>query len=73
MSVVTALLASPLHEIPYRNPDGSYNLFIEIPAGTQQKWEVNKRSGKLESEEKDGKKRVVKFLPYPGNYGFIPS
>ena len=73
VSVVTTLLASPLHEIPYRNPDGSYNLFIEIPAGTQQKWEVNKRSGKLEWEEKDGKKRVVKFLPYPGNYGFIPS
>ena len=73
LSMLSRLLASPLHETPYRNPDGSYNFFIEIPAGTQQKWEVNKRSGKLEWEEKDGKKRVVQFLPYPGNYGFIPS
>ena len=68
-----ALKANPIHEKPYRNSDGSYNLFVEIPAGTQQKWEVNKRSGKLEWEEKAGKKRIVEFLPYPGNYGFIPS
>ena len=27
----------------------------------------------LEWEEKDGEKRVVKFLGYPGNYGFIPQ
>ena len=46
---------------------------LEIPAGTKQKWEVNKNSGLLEWEEKNGKKRIVKFLGYLGNYGFIPQ
>ena len=22
---------------------------------------------------KDGKERIIQFLPYPGNYGFIPE
>ena len=66
-------LANPINEIPYKLNNGYYNFFIEIPAGTKQKWEVNKDSGLLEWEEKNGKKRIVKFLSYPGNYGFIPQ
>ena len=65
--------ANPINEINIKNDDGSYNFFVEIPAGTKQKWEVNKRNGLLEWEEKKSKKRVIKFLPYPGNYGFIPQ
>ena len=66
-------LANPINEIPYKLDNGYYNFFIEIPAGTKQKWEINKDSGLLEWEEKNGKKRIVKFLSYPGNYGFIPQ
>ena len=65
--------ANPINEIPYKLNNGHYNFFVEIPAGTKQKWEVNKNSGLLEWEEKNGKKRIVKFLGYPGNYGFIPQ
>ena len=65
--------ANPINEISYKLNNGNYNFFIEIPAGTKQKWEVNKNSGLLEWEEKNGKKRIVKFLSYPGNYGFIPQ
>ena len=50
-----------------------YNFFIEIPAGTNEKWEVEKNTGKLRVEIKNRKKRILKFLPYPGNYGFIPQ
>ena len=49
------------------------NVVIEIPAGTNQKIEVNKTTGAFEKDQLNGKDRVIDFLPYPGNYGFIPS
>lgn len=51
----------------------SYHALIEIPAGTTAKWEVNHESGNIEWEFKKGVPREVKFLGYPGNYGFIPQ
>lgn len=51
----------------------AYQAVIEIPAGTIQKCEVSKNSGQLEWEFKKGKPREIKFLDYPGNYGFIPQ
>ena len=46
---------------------------IEIPAGTKQKSEFNDETGEMEKDYKDGKERIIQFLPYPGNYGFIPE
>ena len=46
---------------------------VEIPAGTKQKWEFNDETGEVEKDYKDGKERIIQFLPYPGNYGFIPE
>ncbi len=46
---------------------------IEIPGGTKQKWEFNDETGEMEKDYKDGKERIIQFLPYPGNYGFIPE
>jgi len=54
------------------NADGTVNVVIEIPAGQTAKYEVNKKTGMLELEQKDGKPRFVKYLGYPGNYGMIP-
>jgi len=48
------------------------NVVVEIPAGTNDKWEVDKSSGSLHWEQKDGKPRVVQYLAYPANYGMIP-
>jgi len=67
-----ANLIHPLDEIPFYD-DGLYSMFIEIPAGTKEKWEVNHKSGELEIQYKDSKKRIIQFLSYPGNYGFIPQ
>ncbi|MCA8942766.1 MAG: inorganic diphosphatase [Planctomycetes bacterium] len=53
-------------------PDGRVNAVIEIPTGTNAKWEVDKSDGSLRWEIKNGKPRVVQFLGYPGNYGMIP-
>jgi inorganic pyrophosphatase len=46
---------------------------IEIPAGTKEKWEFNDETGEVEKDYKDGKVRIIQFLPYPGNYGFVPE
>jgi len=55
-----------------RDPDGRINVVVEIPAGTNQKWEVTKPKGLLEWEKKKGKPRIIKYLAYPGNYGMVP-
>tara|TARA_R110002072_G_scaffold117281_7_gene248225 strand:- start:20434 stop:21078 length:645 start_codon:yes stop_codon:yes gene_type:complete len=63
-----------LIDFPAFSKDSLVNIVIEIPAGTDQKWEVNKTTGHLEWERinKDSL-RIIKFLPYPANYGFIPK
>ena len=69
-------IRSDLHlvnDIPPRNEDGWINVVIEIPAGTLAKWEVDKATGGLMWEFRNGAPRVVNYLPYPGNYGMIPQ
>ena len=56
---------------PAYNADTTFNAVIEIPAGTQAKWEVSKESGKLELESVNGKPRIINYIAYPFNYAFI--
>lgn len=53
--------------------NGNYNAVIEISAGTNKKYEYNKKTKDFEIDKKNGKDRIIQFLPYIGNYGFIPS
>ncbi len=53
--------------------DGDVNAVIEIPAGTLDKWELNKNTGKVEWEKVNNVPRVVNYIGYPGNYGMIPQ
>ncbi len=46
---------------------------VEIPAGTNRKIEYDETRKNFAVDEIAGKARVIDFLPYPGNYGFIPS
>ena len=63
-----------LMSIPPTTDAGNVNAVIEIPTGTQGKWELNKDDTReIAWEIKEGKPRVVQFLGYPGNYGFIPG
>ncbi len=55
-----------------RNSDKTVNAVIEIPAGTNAKWETDVNTGKFFWENRLGIPRVVRFLGYPGNYGMIP-
>lgn len=53
-------------------PDGDINVVIEIPTGTTEKWEIEKKNGTLELEYVDNKPRIIQYLGYPANYGMIP-
>lgn len=70
--------SSPLPEVNYLDGPSALtaeelvHVVVEIPAGTNDKWEVQKPSGVLRWEQKSGKPRVVQYLAYPGNYGMIP-
>ncbi len=63
-----------LNDVEAFNTDSSVNVVIEIPAGTNQKWEVNKITGQPEWERiNSDSMRIVNYLPYPANYGFVPQ
>ncbi len=66
--------ANFLNDIATFTTDSLVNVVIEIPAGTCLKTEYDKSKNEFSVERlKDGTLRSVQFLPYPGNYGFIPS
>ncbi len=61
-----------LKDYPPVDSSGNINVVVEIPTGTNEKWEVDKTEGNLKWEKKAGKPRIVSYLGYPGNYGMIP-
>jgi inorganic pyrophosphatase len=63
-----------LYDIAPFTTDSLVNVVIEIPAGTNQKWEVNKVTGRVEWEQVNPDSfRTINYLPYPANYGFVPQ
>lgn len=60
-------------KIDTKSNDGYIHAVIEIPAGTNSKIEFNKTTKIFAPDVKDGKERIIDFLSYPANYGFIPS
>lgn len=46
---------------------------VEIPAGTARKMIYDSETNRFIQEQDSGKPRMIRFLPYPANYGFIPS
>lgn len=80
LSALTIGLAAcngPLQRPDYKTlptyTDTGINMVVEIPAGANLKLEYDEARKDFAAETIDGKPRTVDFLPYPGNYGFIPS
>jgi len=63
---------SKSYSLPPFSEDGIHAV-IEIPAGTNLKVEYQSEEQRFLPDTLDGKPRRVDFLPYVGNYGFIPS
>ena len=61
------------NSLPALTENGGINVVVEIPAGTNHKIEFRKDKKVFENDLENGQIRVIQFLPYPGNYGFIPS
>lgn len=59
--------------LPAYSGTGNVQVVVEIPAGTNKKFEYDYSTNTFPADIKDGKERVVQFIGYPGNYGFIPS
>ena len=58
---------------PSVDAQGRVHAVIEIPAGTTAKWETTHDGAAIEWEARAGGRRVVRYLPYPGNYGMVPG
>lgn len=61
------------YRLPALVSETTLNAVIEIPAGTNTKYEYHPSTKTFEIDQENGKDRIIDFLPYPGNYGFIPS
>ncbi len=61
-----------INDIAYKDGE-NFNMVVEIPAGTNEKWQTNAVSGALYFEHVNGKPRIIDYLAYPFNYGFIPQ
>ncbi|TVQ65127.1 MAG: inorganic diphosphatase [Balneolaceae bacterium] len=61
-----------LRDIDPVSDQGYVNIVIEIPAGDNEKWEVDKITGNLLWEEVGDSLRIINYLPYPANYGMVP-
>ncbi|MDA3819713.1 MAG: inorganic diphosphatase [Candidatus Delongbacteria bacterium] len=61
------------HDTTTFHASGMVNALIEIPAGSDKKYELDKTTGELKWETlENGRKRHIQYLPYPANYGMIP-
>ncbi len=59
--------------LPSFSENGLLQGVIEIPAGTNTKFEYNRQLLQFQPDVRDGVVRQVDFMSYPVNYGFIPS
>lgn len=75
ITLVSAKKNNSINLLTDINPLGeedAIKVVIEIPAGTIDKWELNKSTGKLEWESVNNSPRIINYIGYPGNYGMIP-
>jgi inorganic pyrophosphatase len=62
------MLAHPWHDVPLpADPTASFPAYIEIPAGSKIKYELDKPTGLLRVD-----RILYSSVHYPANYGFIP-
>ncbi|MEM9648586.1 MAG: inorganic diphosphatase [Bacteroidota bacterium] len=59
--------------IPAFSGPNSVNAVVEIPSGTSTKYEYDSFSKRFAVDQENGVDRIIDFVPYPANYGFVPS
>ncbi|WP_209401172.1 inorganic diphosphatase [Pseudozobellia sp. WGM2] len=61
------------YSLPTFVNEGTVNCVVEIAAGTNKKYEYNPTLNTFVIDQENSQNRIIDFLPYPANYGFIPS
>lgn len=62
-----------IDEVPLQAGDDLYHMVVEIPSGTNDKWQTDARTGAQYWDTVNGQPRVIRFLSYPFNYGCFPQ
>ena len=73
LTVISCRKSVDYYKAPLLSINSNLNAVIEIPAGTNKKFEYNRTTKSFEIDKTDGQDRIINFLPYLANYGFIPS
>ena len=73
LSMAHCQQAPNVEDLPALSDQGHLRAVIEIPAGTNHKVTYEAQARNFVVEQEAGKDRIIDFLPYPANYGFIPS
>ncbi|MBL7980472.1 MAG: inorganic diphosphatase [Flavobacteriales bacterium] len=68
-----ATTMSNLEELNASPRAGILRAVIEIPAGTVEKRQYDPATNTFPIDLRNGQPRLIRFLPYPANYGFIPG
>jgi inorganic pyrophosphatase len=78
--ILTACITEPEHatmndleHLPTWPEPGVLNAVIEISAGSVEKRQYDPATGTFPIDLRNGLPRMIRFLPYPANYGFIPG
>jgi len=61
------------YKTPSFSGNGAINAVIEIPSGTNTKFEYDSALKEFVIDQEDGINRSIDFISYPANYGFVPS
>jgi inorganic pyrophosphatase len=64
---------SNLENLPAEPRPGILTAVIEIPAGSVEKRQYDPATNSFPIDLRNGEPRLIRFLPYPANYGFIPG
>ena len=75
-SIVLSISCNPkvdYYQIPSFSENGAVNAVVEIPSGTNSKYEYDNFLQEFVIDQENGIDRSINFLSYPANYGFIPS
>lgn len=76
LALITVSLAScktDYANLPTYTRNKQLQAVIEVPAGNNHKLKYNSETQEFEQEKVAGQDYIVSYLPYPGNFGFIPS
>jgi len=71
--IITSCTDEDLYKTKSFSSNGNVNAIVEIPAGTNLKYEYDSGDKRFKPNQVNGEDRIVNYLPYPVNYGFIPS